>query len=350
MMSAGYLKEHQKWTFGAVPMPTCAPDEVLVQVKRAGICSSDVNRSMSSGFYFYPIIPGHEFCGVVTEVGAEVKDTEVGDRVAVYPLMACKTCPACKSGHPNRCTDYNFLGSRSHGGYAEYVACPGINLVKIPDEVSFEEAAMTEPYSVTLHATKRASNFNDVDTIAVMGLGPLGFMLAQWAKIAGVKNIIGFGRDELRQRIAKDVGFTQVFDTRIDEPVPTINKLTDGEGVPLIFECSGTNTLQSDSIDCAARGGEVILIGNPQHSLKIDKEGTNRILRREIKVVGSWSSKIYPENEWAESLSYMASKQLNPSQIVSHTVPLASAGTIIEDMYLKRFAFSKVLFDPSMPA
>src|SRR3989338_10848687 len=118
-MKAAVLEGLKQWSYQDFSRPTCGAKEVIIQVMRASICSTDVVRSMETGFYHYPIIPGHEFCGIISEIGSDVKNVRIGDRVAVYPLIACKKCLACRKGHPNLCNSYNFLGSRTHGGYAE---------------------------------------------------------------------------------------------------------------------------------------------------------------------------------------------------------------------------------------
>jgi L-iditol 2-dehydrogenase len=126
-MKAAVLEDFKKWRYyNNFPDPICSENDILVKVKHASICSTDVLRSMQTGFYHYPIIPGHEFCGEIVDKGKNIKEStlNVGDKVAVYPLMNCGKCRACKNGKQNLCNDYNFLGSRTHGGYGEYVTAP----------------------------------------------------------------------------------------------------------------------------------------------------------------------------------------------------------------------------------
>lgn len=341
-MQAAVLESLGNWSYKRMPFPECGPDEVVVQTKQSGICSTDVVRSMRTGFYKYPIIPGHEFCGIIVEKGRNVESAEIDDSVAVYPLIPCKKCRPCQKGNYNLCDSYNFLGSRTHGGYAEHVLCPEENLVPVPKGVSFEQAAMTEPLSVALHANKIAGTTEDCETAVVMGLGPLGLVTAQWAKLMGAKNIIGVDRNDHKLRIAKEIGVKTV-DTRETEASAAINELTGG-GAEIIFECSGSDELQMQSILAAAKTGKIVILGNPMKNLAIDKDAYSRILRRELTITGSWSSLISPKSEWKESLRAIKDGKMNPLSVITHGFHLSEARQVMEDMHYKRFEFSKVQF------
>lgn len=162
---------------------------VLVQVKASGICSSDIPRIFTNGTYHFPTIPGHEFSGVVAAYGEGVPEERVGKRVGIFPLIPCRTCPQCRQKKYEMCEHYDYLGSRRDGGFAEYVAVPDWNLMELPENVSFREAAMLEPLSVALHAVKR-SGVKPGDTAAVIGTGMIGFAAAAWAKALGAETVL----------------------------------------------------------------------------------------------------------------------------------------------------------------
>ena len=340
MMQAAVLESFGNWRYKKVPVPECGDDEVIVQTQRSGICSTDVIRSMKTGFYFYPIIPGHEFCGIVVDKGRNVDNMEVDEHVAVYPLIPCKKCVPCSKGKYNLCDKYDFLGSRRDGGHAEFVKCPRETLVKIPKGVSFERAAMTEPSAVTLHANKAAGNG---EVVAVMGLGPIGLMTAQWAKVFGAKKIIGVDRNEIRFKIGKEIGIDHFVDTRETEASQAVHELTDGLGADVVFECSGSDELQVQSILSAAKGGKVVVLGNPIKNFVLDPVAYSRILRRELTITGSWSSLISTK-EWDESLHAMKEKKIDPLPVITHSFHLSEAKQVVEDMHFKRFEFSKAGF------
>ena len=344
VMQAAVLESLGNWNYRKMPMPECGDHEVVIQTKRSGICSTDVVRSMKTGFYRYPIIPGHEFCGVVVHKGKNVSTFDIDDHVAVYPLMPCKKCKPCTKGKQNLCDSYNFLGSRTHGGYAEYVLCPEENLIRIQKGISSEQAAMTEPASVALHGIKVAELDAQCETAVIMGLGPIGLMTVQWAKIFGIKTVIGVDRNEHRFRIAKEIGTNHVIDTRDSEASVTINDLTNKDGADIIFECSGSDELQTQSILSAAKGGKIVILGNPAKNLAIDKDAYSRILRREITITGSWSSMIGQKNEWEESLRAMKEGKIDPIPVITHGFHLSEAKQVMEDMHFKKFEFSKVHF------
>ena len=194
-MKAYVLHNVNDLRYEDVPMPNCPGGWVVVQVKASGICSSDIDRVFSKGTYHFPTIPGHEFSGVVHKVSSTDDEYLLGKRVGVFPLIPCKKCSQCKNKHYEMCSNYDYLGSRRDGGFAEYVAVPVWNLIEIPDTISFEEAAMLEPLSVGLHAIK-LSNIQEQDTVAIIGTGMIGITAAQWAQKFTGNNVVVLGRSE----------------------------------------------------------------------------------------------------------------------------------------------------------
>jgi len=354
-MKAGILENFKVWKYEEnFPDPVMSEDDVLVKVKHASICSTDVIRSMQTGFYHYPIIPGHEFCGEIVDIGKNIIDGDIniGDRVSVYPLLNCGKCKSCYDGKSNLCDDYNFLGSRTHGGYGEYVTAPPQNMVPIPDSVDFQKASLTEPSAVALHAFKRAGRLDNIDTVAIFGLGPIAYLIGFLAKYYGIKKVIGISRSDHRLEMGKTLGIDEVIDTRVvlkENHVNTvaaerINELTNGQGADLIFECSGSNILQPQTILSASKSAKIIILGNPTHSLKLDRDVYSMVLRKELTIKGSWSSCVTPKNEWAEVLDLFSKGKLDPTKIVTHTFELDQVKSVMEDMYLKNFDYSKVCF------
>ncbi len=151
-----------------IERPQPGPGEVLLEVRAAGICGSDIPRIYKTGTYSFPTIPGHEFSGVVADVGAETDTSWKGSRAGVFPLIPCRMCAPCLKKQYEMCRNYSYLGSRRDGGFAEYVAVPAENLIRLPDNVSFEAAAMLEPMAVAVHAMRRVLP-SASDTVAVCG-------------------------------------------------------------------------------------------------------------------------------------------------------------------------------------
>lgn len=255
-MKAWVLKDIGKIEYSDVPKPVPGPGEVLVKVCATGICGSDVPRVYKTGAHNMPLVIGHEFAGIVEKVGAEqaeagesgtlVRDGETGlssadadMRVGVFPLIPCRQCGSCREGRYEMCRHYDYLGSRRDGGFAEYVAVPEANLIRLPDEVTYEEAAMMEPMAVAVHAIRRvlplaggssrrfapqddmrtsgtgtvdligtegrmdsAASREDKDVaVCIIGLGTIGQMLSDFLMDAGYRNIYAVGRKPLQKQL-----------------------------------------------------------------------------------------------------------------------------------------------------
>ncbi|MDE7206536.1 MAG: alcohol dehydrogenase catalytic domain-containing protein, partial [Lachnospiraceae bacterium] len=169
-MKAWVLHDVNRIHFEEVEKPRPAENEVLVSVKAAGICGSDIPRIYKTGAHVHPLVPGHEFSGQVIEVGKRAGTAWIGKRVGIFPLIPCGTCTACQKRHYELCRNYSYLGSRRNGGFAEYVAVPEWNLIELPDSVPYEEAAMLEPMAVAVHAMRRVQLHKN-DTAVILGLG-----------------------------------------------------------------------------------------------------------------------------------------------------------------------------------
>ena len=188
-----------------VPEPMLKDGEVLVEVKAAGICGSDIPRIFANGTYHFPTIPGHEFAGVVCKVKDKENEGLIGKRVGVFPLIPCRTCAPCQKRQYEMCMHYDYLGSRSDGGFAEYVAVPVRNLIEIPDGISMEAAAMLEPASVGIHALRRVYE-EGMNSAVIFGPGTIGLLIAQWLRALGIEKIILVGTGEGQKKLAGELG------------------------------------------------------------------------------------------------------------------------------------------------
>ena len=168
-----------------IPVPACGDDEVLVAVKSCGVCGSDIPRVYTKGTYSFPTVIGHEFSGKVVY---DPENAYVGKKVAVFPLLPCFRCDSCAAGSYATCRDYDYYGSRRNGGMSEYIAVKRWNLLSVPDNVSYEEAAMCEPVSVARHAVCKL-NVKPGDRLLITGAGPIGILAGQWAKKYGAEKV-----------------------------------------------------------------------------------------------------------------------------------------------------------------
>jgi len=353
--NSAVLKSLGNWDYDQIKIKDPLEGEVLVKVIQCGICSTDIIRSMEVGFYHYPIVPGHEIIGKVYKLGKNSSPKfKEGDKVCVYPLITKCTSNYC-CGHsntvygfgkaPNLCSDYDFLGSRSHGGYSEYILAPEKNLVKIPNDLEDDLSVFTEPSAVALHAIKIAKKDRSFDSVIISGLGPIGILIAQWCKYFKIKNVIGVDRNKNRFKNFFDVGYNDIIDTSTDNIKDKIEQFTKQDLAEVCFECSGSEELLQNSISNLKKGGKIIILSNQVNDIKISKEVLNKILRQEISLSGSWSSIIDPVNEWEESLSFLKNNQ-NIKKLISHKFNFNKANTLFPSLYNKEFKFSKVILEP----
>uniref|UniRef100_A0A7C2VBI1 Enoyl reductase (ER) domain-containing protein n=1 Tax=Ignisphaera aggregans TaxID=334771 RepID=A0A7C2VBI1_9CREN len=223
-----------------VEEPQIEPDEVLIRVEYAGVCGSDLHvyRGAMRNRVKYPAIPGHEFSGVVARVGSRVTWLSEGDRVVVNSVVPCGRCVTCAAGRPNICTNFKILGVDLPGAFAEYVKIRGDRVYRIPEGLSLREAALAEPFSVALHACRRA-NIEIGDTVVVIGQGPIGLCVTQAAKHYGAEKVIALEILGNRLELSKRVGADFAINPREVDPVKAVRELTNGIGADKVIEASG---------------------------------------------------------------------------------------------------------------
>jgi len=347
-MKAAVLHSVGDLRYEEVEDPRISEGEVLIKVKACGVCGSDVPRVMEKGTYYFPLIPGHEVSGQIISTEGKPGDIKKGDRVTVFPLIPCGKCAYCKIGRYNLCDNYNYLGSRCNGGFAEYVRAPADNLIKVPENVSYEEAALTEPASVALHALRRAK-VDTADKLAILGTGPIGILLAQWARIMGAGDIFLIDVEEKKLEFAGEkYGFTKLINSRNDDPVDVIKRETKGRGVDIAIEAAGVPVTLRQAIELARKGGRVVFLGNMREDVTLPERIISSILRKELILYGSWNSNFtsLPKNEWETSLRFMQIGKLKVEPLITHRFKLEKVREVFEMMYKKSEFFNKVLLIP----
>ena len=324
-MNALVLEENATLAYKQIPdPPRTTDDSYLVRVAAAGVCGSDIHRAFAHGAYSYPLVMGHEFSGTIAKAFAGAKLTE-GQRVVVYPLMPCNSCAACATGQHAHCVDYDYLGSRSDGGFAEYVAAPQKNVLPIPDHIDNLHAAMTEPCAVALHGVRRI-RVKAGETAVVYGGGPIGNLAAQWLAIRGCRRILVVDIDGSKLAVARRMGFTPI-DAGDRDPVAAVAELTSGRKANIVVEACGLSLTYGQAIQSTADFGQVLLLGNLSDNLAVDKRVFAHVLRRELTLKGSWNSTTTPSglDDWSTVLQYL-DRELQVSDLISHT-PLLHEGT-----------------------
>ncbi len=327
-------------------MPQPKTGEVIVAVKAAGICGSDIPRIYKTGAHIHPLIPGHEFAGQVTEVGEGAGTKWKNKRVGIFPLIPCGNCTACQNRYYELCRSYSYLGSRRDGGFAEYAAVPEWNLIELPDSVSYEEAAMLEPMAVAVHAMRRV-HLHKNDTAVILGLGTIGMLLFLFLKDAGIDNIFVIGNKESQRNAILRLGLSKdrYCDSRTQDVSEWLLQHTDKMGADVIFECVGRNETFSWATDLTAPQGRICLVGNPYSDMTLNRAVYWKILRNQLTISGTWNSTFMhqDDDDWHYVLRKLEKQQISPAGLISHEVKLCEAENGFLIMRDKREDYIKVM-------
>ena len=332
--------------YQTLPRPEPGAGQVSVRVAFCGVCGSDLPRVFVKGTYHFPTVIGHEFSGQVEACGPGVTGVAPGDRVVVFPLIWCGKCSPCEQGKYVQCLDYDYLGSRSDGGFAQFVVAPRRNLVRVPEGVSLAEAAMTEPAAVALHALRRAGGVSVGCSVAVFGAGPVGLMVAQWARAMGAAPICVFDIIPDKIELARRTGFDLAFDSRAGDPVKTVQSITGRDGAHVCVEAAGVPPTFIQAAAATMRGGRTVMLGNPSADVTLPAGLISQLMRREVTLAGTWNSDFSAagnDDDWRAVLAGMAARTVNFEPLITHRVSLESAFDALQMMRQGREFFSKVL-------
>jgi len=307
-----------------IEVPKAKDMEVIVEVKAASICGSDKH------LYFWdqqtkrwnsplPMIIGHEFSGEVVEVGENITNLQVGDRIAVDSHIPCEKCYLCKTGRMHICKDMLIYGIQTpNGAFTEYAVVPEIIGYKIPPTISYEEAALLEPFGVAMHAIERA-HIMVGDTVVVIGCGPIGLFAQQLARLSGASPLIASEISETRLQLAREQKVSDiVIDAGQEDPVDRIMEITDGRGADVVIEAAGTNVTVSQALQVLGKNGTSVLMGLPAKTTEV--ETTAQITYKEANVLGTTGRLMF--QTWDRMAKVVANKRVDLMQVVTHRLPL----------------------------
>lgn len=328
-MKALVLESNQNLLIKEIAAPTPAADEVLIRVRAAGVCSSDVARAFDGGAYRYPLVMGHELCGEITAVGAKAKLWKKGQRVTVYPLIPCRKCEFCKQKKFMLCLSYDYYGSRRDGGFCEFLNVKGWNLVLLPKSVPFEEGALVEPVAVVLHALKKVPLKGSIKVL-ILGAGFLGQIAV---KLLRKKNpsaeITVVDRNEFKLNLITEKRVTpKLLQSSSDWESFTKASL----GYDVVLEATGSPDIFLRSIDLTKRSGHLIWMGNPSGDMNISKKSLSQILRKEISIHGTWNSDL---KDWKDVVAMMQ-KGFRVSSDSILRVPLSQASQALQKLHQQK--------------
>lgn len=304
-----------------VDVPKIGAMEVLIEVKSTGICGTDVHIFHDLAFYEPPVTLGHEYAGVIVETGKEVKDFKVGDIVTSPATIPCRTCYMCRINQANRCVGETkrILGTyRADGTFAKYVAVPERVLHKIPENISFDEAAVAEPAACAVHSVTETVGVNPGDVVVVLGPGTMGLLSIQVAKIAGAKKVIitGVDADIARLRLAEKLGVDLTVNVQNQDPLEVVKSVTGGLGADVVLEASGASAARKQALTLVRKCGRIGIIGLSGKPVKINLD---RIVEGELVVKGSWGT-IW--TSWSKALEMMSLGMIQVGPLITEKFPL----------------------------
>lgn len=322
-MKAAVLHGQKDLRVEQIDKPSIAEGEVLIHVKASGVCGSDIPRVLGTASHYYPNVFGHEFSGLVEEVGEGVTHVQVGDKVSCAPLKPCHKCEDCLSGNHALCKNYSFIGSREYGAWAEYVKAPGVNVVKLPDEISFVQGAFLEPTTVALHGLF-LMDFKPMSTVAITGMGTIGLLTLQCAKIMGAREITVFDIDDDKLAIAKELGATHTINTMTDDVAERVKEISGGKGFEMVLETAGVPVTEMLCLEIAGNKAAVMFIGTPHNDFNITVKQFEYINRKELMVRGSWMSYSapFPGKEWTLGAHYLGNGQIKVDKLIGMSVSI----------------------------
>ncbi len=296
-----------------------APDEVLVRVKKASICGSDVHiykwDSWAQSHIRPPMTIGHEFAGVVEAVGESVNTVDVGDYVAAESHIPCQSCYQCKTGRMHICQKMKILGVDVDGAFAEYVKVPQVILWKVSKQIPEEYASVMEPFGNAVHTALVEDLAGK--TVLITGVGPIGAMAIQVAKAAGASLVVASELKEYRKKLAKLNGADIVIDPSSQDLEKEVLSLTNGEGVDILLEMSGSSQALLQGLKCVTRGGTVSILGVYSKNVEIPID--ELITFKGLKIYGVTGRKMF--ETWRAADQLLKSKKVDLSKVVTHVIP-----------------------------
>lgn len=311
-LGAGHL-EIKDW-----PEPSTGPDEVKLKIAAAGICGTDIHIVKGEWPCRPPVVLGHEFCGTVVEAGKAVKQLNPGDRVvASNPARTCGHCYHCRAGNPFMCAERVSAGYMIDGAFAEFLCIREERCHRLPDTVSFRQAALGEPLAVAVHAVIERSTIYPGDVALISGPGCVGLLTMLVAKLTGARVIVaGIGKDERRLALARELGADFVVDASQEDISEIVQKVSGGAGADVVYECAGASASLDLCWKAARREGTLAQVGIYPGPIETD---LNNVVMKELRLIGSFG---YVWTSWRRALRLLSESKINADILISHRLPL----------------------------
>lgn len=318
--------------------PVPGPGEALIKVMSAGICGSDIGAFRGSNVLVsYPRVIGHELAGIIESIPEDnPKGFKVGDKVIVDPYLYCGSCYPCSIGRTNCCTSLHVLGVHVDGGMAEYFCHPADMLVKMPEDMSWTDAALAEPLTISLHGIHRGG-LKAGEYCAIIGAGPIGLLAGMIAQAYGAHAIL---LDLVQERLdfAKELGIEYTINSGKEDPEKRIFEITGGVMAQQVMECSGANAAIRSTLDYVSNAGRITLTGWPKKETPLP---TDAITRKEVDIRGARTS----AGEFEEAIELIYTKKVDAAKILTKTISVDEAPETIRDIEKNPGNYMKVVVD-----
>ncbi len=300
-----------KIEFNEIEKPKPKKNEVLVKVERIGICGSDIHVFKGLHPYTdYPIVQGHEASGTIEEIGSQVEDFNIDDKVILLPQVTCGKCYPCRNGMYHICNDLKVMGFQTNGIAQEYIALSEEMVLKIPKDITYDEGAMMEPTAVAIHAISRGGNISN-KKVLVLGAGPIGNLVSQVAKGQRASKVMVTDRSDFRLNIAKECGIDFTINPDHQDLNKTIIDNFGEDGVDIIFECVGIQETISQAISIARKGTKVIVVGVYGEKPIVD---LGLVQDRELSLIGTL---MYQKNDFFKAIKLIENGKLQLKKLIT---------------------------------
>jgi len=339
IMRAALIDKPFSVKFTDVPEPVITKgNEVKIKTVVTGICGSEIHAFHGTHpFRIPPVVSGHEVAGIIVETGSDVNNFKVGDRVTVEPHYGCDICELCKEGRYNVCSEKSVLGSKGWvGSFGEFFVVPEQTVIKLPDNVSFEEGALIEPIAVGMHAVRK-SGLEVGGTVAIIGTGPIGLGVLLSAKLAGASKIIMTDALDFNLEIAQKMGCKNTINVLKEDVKQKVSEITEGKGVDITYIAFGHESTFADALNITKRGGTIMEIAIMGAPVKIP---VSTLQLNEMKLVGS---NMYTRADFEIVIDAIANGKFHVDSLISKTMPIEEVETAMDIVDKKLENVIKVL-------
>ena len=314
-MLQAVLQMPEKVIFREIERPVPGPGQVLIKVERIGICGSDIHAYYGKHPYIKcPIVQGHEFSGLIAEVGERVEGLAPGDNVTVMPQLVCGQCYPCKHGNYHICNELKVIGCQAEGAAQEYIAVDAKIVVRLPENMSHEEGAMVEPVAVGAHAVGRLGNVEGLNVL-VLGAGPIGNLTAQIAKGLGAKSVMVTDVSNYRLGVARECGIAHAVNTSSEELIQALDKAFGPDRADAILECVGVQETIGQAIGAARKGSDIIVVGVFAEKPSVD---IGLVQDKELRLIGTL---MYREEDYRVAVDLIRAGRVNLKPLMSKHFP-----------------------------